>query len=66
MGGGIGQVFGSKKYLWGNMPAFDVLELESNEGIGFKADLRLLFAGMRFLYFLTQLASKNNTIYFLE
>ncbi|KEY75023.1 hypothetical protein S7711_01362 [Stachybotrys chartarum IBT 7711] len=44
MGGGIGQVFGSKKFLWGNVPAFDVLQLESNEGIGFKTDLRLLFA----------------------
>lgn len=24
--------FGAKKYLWGNVPALDVLQLESNEG----------------------------------
>lgn len=38
--------FGGKKYLWGNMPAFDVLKLGANEGIEYTADLRLLFAGM--------------------
>lgn len=35
-----------KKYLWGNMPAFDVLKLEANEGKGYKGDLDLLFAGI--------------------
>ncbi|KAJ5761103.1 hypothetical protein N7520_008259 [Penicillium odoratum] len=36
--------FGGKKYLWGNVPAFDVLKLESNEGEEYDGDLRLLFA----------------------
>ena len=35
-----------KEYLWGNMPAFDVLKLEANEGKGYKGDLDLLFAGI--------------------
>jgi hypothetical protein len=38
--------FGGKKYLWGNIPAFDVVRLESNEGSGYSGDLRLLFAGV--------------------
>lgn len=38
--------FGGKKFLWGNMPAIDVLQLASNEGVVYKAPLRLLFAGM--------------------
>lgn len=32
------------QYLWGNMPAIDVLRLEDNEGIVHKDDLNLLFA----------------------
>ncbi|OJJ76995.1 hypothetical protein ASPBRDRAFT_49989 [Aspergillus brasiliensis CBS 101740] len=35
---------GPNKYLWGNIPAFDVLQLGSNEGDGYNGDLRLLFA----------------------
>ncbi|KAL7808180.1 hypothetical protein V8C26DRAFT_304456 [Trichoderma gracile] len=43
--GDEGQVpFGGKKYLWGNMPAFDVLNLGSNEGDGYGKQLNLLFA----------------------
>ncbi len=38
--------FGPSKFLWGNMPAFDVLRLESNEGVKYGGDLSLLFAGM--------------------
>ncbi|ROT36821.1 hypothetical protein SODALDRAFT_298432 [Sodiomyces alkalinus F11] len=41
---GPGQQFGGKKYLWGNMPAFDVLNLESNEGVDYDGQLNLLFA----------------------
>jgi hypothetical protein len=37
--------FGGAKYLWGNMPAIDVLALEQNEGSGYLHDLNLLFAG---------------------
>jgi hypothetical protein len=38
-------VFGGSKYLWGNTPAVDVLNLERNEGIDYKEDIALLFAG---------------------
>ncbi|KAL4781287.1 hypothetical protein BJX76DRAFT_363731 [Aspergillus varians] len=44
IGDGIGESFGAAKYLWGNVPAFDVLKLGSNEGEGYAGDLRLLFA----------------------
>lgn len=37
--------YGGKKYLWGNMPAIDILQLDTNEGLGYTADLHLLFAG---------------------
>lgn len=37
--------FGGAKYLWGNTPAIDVVNLERNEGLDFKDDLYLLFAG---------------------
>lgn len=45
MGGGLGVQFGGTKYLWGNVPAFDILEIASNEGEAYAGDLRLLFAG---------------------
>ncbi|KAL4922141.1 hypothetical protein BDW62DRAFT_217950 [Aspergillus aurantiobrunneus] len=35
---------GMNKYLWGNVPAFDLIQLEKNEGLGYTGDLRLLFA----------------------
>lgn len=34
------------KYLWGNIPAYDLLQLAQNEGSGHGQDLSLLFAGM--------------------
>ncbi|PVH76133.1 hypothetical protein DL98DRAFT_465490 [Cadophora sp. DSE1049] len=37
-------VHGQRKYLWGNMPAFDVLNLKQNEGADTTRDFRLLFA----------------------
>jgi hypothetical protein len=37
--------FGKKKYLWGNVPARDVLCLEENEGARYEQPLNLLFAG---------------------
>jgi hypothetical protein len=37
--------FGNNKYLWGNTPAFDVLNLDQNEGLDYPEDLALLFAG---------------------
>lgn len=39
------KAFGGTKYLWGNMPAIDVLALERNEGLNYSNDLNLLFAG---------------------
>nr|OQO25304.1 hypothetical protein B0A51_13954 [Rachicladosporium sp. CCFEE 5018] len=36
--------FGGKKYLWGNVPAIDVVQLEKNEGAHYEGNLRLLFA----------------------
>lgn len=42
--------FKDSKYLWGNMPACDVLNLSGNEGTGFQSDVHLLFAGMILLH----------------
>ncbi|KAM0347333.1 hypothetical protein ACHAPU_004852 [Fusarium lateritium] len=42
--GGIGVTFGGKKFLWGNVPALDVLQLSSNEGDHYQGQLSLLFA----------------------
>ncbi|KAJ0168197.1 hypothetical protein CTA2_8707 [Colletotrichum tanaceti] len=36
--------YGGGKYLWGNVPAIDVLQLEANEGGAYDGNLRLLFA----------------------
>lgn len=38
-------VFGGNKYLWGNVPAIDVLQLAKNEGRNYDQDVHLLFAG---------------------
>lgn len=38
-------LFGGRKYLWGNTPALDVLKLDQNEGLGYEDDIALLFAG---------------------
>lgn len=45
VGDGFGVQFGGKKYLWGNIPALDILQLGQNEGDNYKGQLRLLFAG---------------------
>ena len=37
--------FGAEKYLWGNVPAFDVIQLGQNEGVDFRDPMNLLFAG---------------------
>ena len=36
--------FGGKKYFWGNVPAYDILNLLANEGEHYDKELRLLFA----------------------
>lgn len=38
--------FGGKKYLFGNVPALDVLRFGANEGEAHGNQLRLLFAGV--------------------
>jgi len=46
IGGPSYQTFEKKeKYLWGNMPAIDVLRLEDNEDTNYDQDFHLLFAG---------------------
>ncbi|KAI8961484.1 hypothetical protein F5Y11DRAFT_326332 [Daldinia sp. FL1419] len=42
--GSHGESYGAKKYLWGNVPAIDVIQLEKNEGNNFREPLNLLFA----------------------
>ena len=37
--------FGELNYLWGNIPAFDVLNVKKNEGEGYAEDIDLCFAG---------------------
>ncbi|KAI0804923.1 hypothetical protein GGR55DRAFT_690875 [Xylaria sp. FL0064] len=37
-------LFGVVKYHWGNVPAFDVIQLGQNEGVGFQNPMNLLFA----------------------
>ncbi|KAL5091758.1 hypothetical protein Trisim1_002572 [Trichoderma cf. simile WF8] len=42
--GSIFPSFSDNQCLWGNVPAIDVLQLESNEGVGYGKQLNLLFA----------------------
>ncbi|OBS28259.1 hypothetical protein FPOA_02200 [Fusarium poae] len=44
VGEGAGSVVEGKKYLWGNVPTLDVLQLGSNEGDKYQGNLSLLFA----------------------
>ncbi|KAL3461958.1 hypothetical protein BJX64DRAFT_288910 [Aspergillus heterothallicus] len=44
IGGRHAPIFGDKKYLWGNVPAFDLLRLDANEGSAYRGDLRILCA----------------------
>ncbi|RYP39103.1 hypothetical protein DL766_000559 [Monosporascus sp. MC13-8B] len=37
-------VFGTRKYLWGNTPAFDMIRLSQNEGVDFQGPVHMLFA----------------------
>ncbi|KAI8955701.1 hypothetical protein F4801DRAFT_600911 [Xylaria longipes] len=37
-------MFGAVKYLWGNVPAIDVIQLDQNEGVDFQSPINLLFA----------------------
>jgi Domain of unknown function (DUF4470) len=40
--------FGDQKYLWGNVPAIDILQLNGHEGQSCQQDVRLLYAGKPF------------------
>ena len=42
----IHQASGHMKHLCGNVPAYDVLQLERNEGRAYAEDLSLCFGGM--------------------
>ena len=44
-GGPPQQTFGQLRYLWGNVPAYDVVRLEQNEGLKYDKDISLCFAG---------------------
>ncbi|EUC48557.1 hypothetical protein COCMIDRAFT_34040 [Bipolaris oryzae ATCC 44560] len=46
LGGPVLSTFGNRKYLWGNIPALDILQLEDNEGrtSATSHDFSLLFA----------------------
>ncbi|KAH7204657.1 hypothetical protein DER44DRAFT_666985 [Fusarium oxysporum] len=44
VGSAVNQFFGGTKYLFGNIPALDVLRLDANEGEAYQGQLRLLFA----------------------
>jgi hypothetical protein len=47
VGGGVSVVqFEREKYLWGNVPAFDIVQLGQIEGGEYGGQLHLLFAGM--------------------
>lgn len=37
--------FGGDVFLWGNVPAIDILRLCGNEGPDYKEEIELLFAG---------------------
>ena len=39
------KTFGHLRYLWGNVPAYDVLNLPENEGADYDRDLSLCFTG---------------------
>lgn len=45
VGPGINSKFGTPKYLWGNIPAIDIVRLANHEGETFLGPLNLLFAG---------------------
>lgn len=38
-------MFGTHKYLWGNIPALDIMNIEQNEGTAYNKDIGLCFAG---------------------
>ncbi|KAK7937625.1 uncharacterized protein PG986_014493 [Apiospora aurea] len=61
--GGVGESFGANKYLWGNVPALDVLQLESNEGNEYKRELNLLFAASGDLRNVIQTIAQLPSIY---
>ncbi|KAI0111207.1 hypothetical protein GGR51DRAFT_569241 [Nemania sp. FL0031] len=41
---GTQQYFGTPKYLWGNVPAIDIVQLRRNEGVDFEGPISMLFA----------------------
>ncbi|KAH9908637.1 hypothetical protein F4778DRAFT_776922 [Xylariomycetidae sp. FL2044] len=39
--------FGTRKYLWGNVPGIDLIRLDQNEGVTFQGPIRVLLAASR-------------------
>jgi hypothetical protein len=52
VGEGVEQLspHGQRKYLWGNVPAVDILNVEQNERANISSILHLLFAGKPHLF----------------
>lgn len=50
--------YGAQKYLWGNVPALDLLNLKQNGGVEFAGNFRLLLAGTDFSTRLYQLLTQ--------
>ncbi len=48
--------FNPRTYFWGNIPEYDLLNLEKNEGGNHDKDLNICFAGECWIYSLTIMA----------
>lgn len=44
-------LFGTCKYLWGNVPALDIINIDENEGTAYDKDIGLCFAGRIYHHF---------------
>ena len=57
--------FGHLRCLWGNVPAYDVLNLPENEGADYGRDLNLCFAGE---FFFNRIIAKHysRTLYLIH
>ena len=49
---------GGDQYIWGNMPALDMLHVEKNKGPNKDRDYSLLFTGKMVTYYETSLEAK--------
>ena len=63
MGGGLANIFGTKKFSWGNVPALDMLRLGRNEGVEYDGPLRVLSAGIYHIAIGPILDAPNQFVY---